>query len=140
AAGKSFAGCMLHVRMNSGWTLSHTVPQNDFTLCPCRAHQPMSLRFAYSGMEPREAWSVQRDELGDLRAAPLPSAHVIRLRAVTADRGAAVSSLLRAIGAATRAMLLTASTNAAAAGAVMLLSSSRPWVLLAVRQWPARRC
>jgi chromate transport protein ChrA len=28
----------------------------------------MSLRFAYSGMEPREAWSVRRDDLGDVRA------------------------------------------------------------------------
>lgn len=140
AAGKSFACCMLHFRMNSGWTLSHTVPQNDFTLCPCCAHQPMSLRFAFCGMVPREAWSVRRDDLGDLMAAPVPAAHVIRGRSHPADPGAGGPSLLRVFGAANRTTLLSAFTDAAAAGAVMLRLSSHPLVLLAVRPWLARRC
>jgi hypothetical protein len=40
----------------------------------------MSLRFAYSGMEPWEAWSVRRNDLGDVRAAPVPLAHASQRR------------------------------------------------------------
>jgi chromate transport protein ChrA len=88
----------------------------------------MSLRFAYSGMEPREVWSVRRDDLGDVRAAPVPSAHASRRRPHPADPRAGAQSVLRASGAAVRTKLLTAFTKVGAVcygGGVLSLPALR---------------
>jgi chromate transporter len=88
----------------------------------------MPLRFAYSGMERREVWPVRRDDLGDVRAAPVPSAHASRRRPHPADPRAGARSVLRASGAAVRTKLLTAFTKVGAVcygGGVLSLPALR---------------
>jgi len=88
----------------------------------------MSLRFAYSGLEPREVWSVRRDDLGEVRATPVPSAHASRRRPHPADPKAGARSVLRASGAAVRTKLLTAFTKVGAVcygGSVLSLPALR---------------